>query len=227
MSLEGVNGVGKTYLAGRAAHALGPVCQPLTELPDAHPQQLPGQIITALHAAGDLFLRTGHPRTETLLLAALVVHRHEQTTNEPGLRPGVQVVLEDRSVHSVAAYQAAILTGDDEHAHTLARHILHTVAAWRQLPDATVLLRDDPGACQRRFCQRIGRPARPDELALMARVDRLYADLATDDPDRFTVIDRRHADEQAVVEAIILTCRRTAETVSATANPSKEVPCAR
>src|SRR5262249_15470184 len=59
----------------------------------------------------------------------------EQTTNQPGIRkgPGVQVVLEDRSVHPVAAYQAAILTEDDEHTHTLARHILHTVAAWRQL----------------------------------------------------------------------------------------------
>ena len=90
-----------------------------------------------------------------------------------------------------------------------------------------MLLRDEPGACLRRFCQRIGRLARPDELALLARVDRLSADLATDDPDRFTVIDRRHADEQAVVDTIILVCRRTAQTVSATANPNKEVPCAR
>jgi thymidylate kinase len=231
VSLEGVNGVGKTYLAGRVARALGPRCQLLTELPDSSPDQLPGQIIAALHAGGDLFLRTGRPRTETLLLAALVVHRHEQATNPPGSRPGVRpridVVLEDRSVHSVAAYQAAILTTDDEHAHALARHILAAVAAWRPLPDATLLLRDDPDACLHRFCRRIGRPARPDELALMTRVDRLYTGLAVDDPDRVTVLDRRHADEQAVVDSIVLACRRAAETAGATANLSKEMPCAR
>jgi thymidylate kinase len=220
VSLEGVNGVGKTYLAGRAADALGPACQPLTELPDSHPDQLPGQIIGALHAGGDLFLRTGHPRTETLLLAALVVHRHEQTTTPPGIQSGAQVVLEDRGVHSVAVYQAAILAEDDAHAHTLARHILRTVGAWRPLPDATLLLRDDPGRCLRRFSHRIGRPARPDELALMARVDRLYTALAADDPDRITVIDRRQADEQAVVDAIIRGCHRAAAV-------TKEAPCVR
>ncbi len=216
MSIEGVNGVGKTYLAARAARALGSACQLLTELPDASPEQLPGRVIGALHAGGDLFLRTGHPRTETLLLAALMVHRHEQTRTGPT----VEVVLEDRGVYSVAAYQAVILTGDDQHAHILARHILRAVAAWRPLPEATLLLRDDPSLCLRRFCQRIGRPATPDEQTLMARADRLYTHLAAEDPDRFTLIDREHADEQAAVDAITLACRRAAITV-------KEAPCVR
>jgi len=206
VSIEGVNGVGKTHLAAEAARILGPALLPLIELPDSHPERLPGQVIAALRGGGDLFLRTGHPRTETLLLSALLVHRHENTDPPPG----VEVVLEDRGVDSVAAYQAAILTEDDEHAHTLARQILHTMAMWRPLPDATVLLRDDPAACLRRFRHRIGRPASRDEQRLMARVDGLYTRLAAEEPHRFTLIDRRHTDEQAAVEAIITACLRAA-----------------
>ena len=213
VSVEGVNGVGKTQLAAAAAQVLGSACQPLIELPDSQPGDLPGRVIAALRATGDLFLRTGHPCTETLLLAALMVHRHEQT-----FRRATQVVLEDRGVHSVAAYQALILTGDDDHAHTLARRILRTVADWRPLPDAVVLLRDDPATCLSRFTRRIGRPAFPDARRLMARADHLYTRLAADDPDRFTLIDRRHTGDQAAVDAIAAQCRRAAAT-------TEETPC--
>ena len=111
VALEGANGVGKTYLAHRAAALLGSHCHLVAELPDSAAADLPGHVISALHATGDPFLRTGVPLTETLLLAALQVHRYESL---PPLARGT-VVLEDRGPLSVAVYQAVILhPGDPE-----------------------------------------------------------------------------------------------------------------
>ncbi|MFI6883745.1 thymidylate kinase [Streptosporangium canum] len=205
VSVEGRNGVGKTHLARQVAAQLGPLCVPLVELPDTPPEVLPGRIIAALHSDGDLFLRTGVPRTETLLLMALQVHRHEHL----GEVNAGQVVLEDRGPHTVALYQAALLTpdGDDEHALQLADTILATIGAWRPLPHLTVLLRDDPNRCLRRFEQRIGRQADAGERALMDRADRLYERFAAAHPERILLLDRSQSDELSLVAAIAEACR--------------------
>lgn len=205
VSLEGVNGVGKTHLARKVAARLGPACRPLAELPDAPADSLPGRVITALRDHGDAFLRTGAPRTETLLLAALHIHRHERL---PAV-PGVQLVLEDRGPLTVALYQAAILApdGGDNHALDLAEDILATIAAWRPPPHLTVLLRDDPARCLHRFEQRLGRPAHPSEKTLMSHVDRLYDRFADSRPEHLMLIDRRDGDVHAVEEAITAACR--------------------
>ena len=43
----------------------------MDEISDHGPDTLEGQVIAALSAGGDLFLRTGHPAAETLALLAL------------------------------------------------------------------------------------------------------------------------------------------------------------
>lgn len=228
VSLEGVNGVGKTHLARHAAARFGPGIRLLSELPDTPAGQLPGRVIAALRADGDPFLRTGHPGTETLLLAALQVHRYEATAGEPG-----QVVLEDRGPYSVAAYQAAVATteaaetrraamadkadkadkaDEDDEAEVpgrgvaLAVRILDVIAAWRPLP-RVLLLVDDPARCASRFERRIGRPATRSEHALMTRAAHLYEQLAAARPHDVTVFDRRELDADALVTAIVTTCR--------------------
>ncbi|GAT68865.1 thymidylate kinase [Planomonospora sphaerica] len=205
VSVEGPNGVGKTHLARQVAAALGERCVPLVELPDAPPEALPGRIIAALHQGGDLFLRTGRPRTETLLLMALQVHRHEHLGD---IGPG-RLVLEDRGPHTVALYQAAILTpdGDDERTLRLAGDLLGMIGAWRPLPDVTVLLADDPARCLARFEQRIGRPARADERTLMRRAARLYEHFAAAHPQQILLLDRRDHTEADLVAMIIEACR--------------------
>jgi len=208
ITLEGINGVGKSYLARRVATELGDQCVPLVELPDSPPNLLPGRIIDALLAGGDPFLRTGCPRTETLLLAALQVHRHETTTALPG-----QVVLEDRGPHSVAVYQAAILAGDavsDDETFTEAQALLDLIARWRPLPGRTILLLDDPVSCRRRFEERLGRPAHPSEIGLMERVTRLYDRFAAASPHQFDVLDRRRLDADACADSITSICRQAA-----------------
>lgn len=218
VALEGVNGVGKTYLARKAAGALGNRCVLVSELPDSPQTQIQGQIIAALRGNGDPFLRTGVPRTETLLLAALQVHRHESATIKPG-----QVILEDRGPHTVAVYQAAILSGNDAPDRQLAdaaRTILGLIGSWRPLPQKVLLLTDDASACLARFEARTGRSARGDETALMRRVRRIYELLAAQDQDEFQIIDRRLLDEQQCVTAIADACAMAAVGTSKEASPA-------
>lgn len=203
VALEGTNGTGKTYLARRAAAALADRCHLLPELPDSPPASLPGQVIAALRAGGGQFLRSGAPRTETLLLAALHVHRHEAL---PRLSPGT-VVLEDRGPLSAAVYQAAVLCPDGQDAAVAAAgQILALIAAWRPLPARTLLLTDEPGRCLERFERRTGRPASPDETALMTAVAGLYGLVAARYPGQVTVVDRRVLDEDACAAAITQAC---------------------
>ncbi|MFD8749448.1 thymidylate kinase [Kitasatospora sp. NPDC059577] len=219
VALEGVNGVGKSHLGRRAAAALGSRCAALVELPDSPPTGLHGHVIAALHGAGDRFLRTGHPRTETLLLAALQVHRWEALAPVPAGR----VVLEDRGPASVAVYQAAVLaeTADttDTWALQQALAIEQTITAWRPAPTTTVLLTDDPAVCLARFEERTGQPASAGERALMARAGRIYHLLAADRPEQYLVLDRRVLGEDQAVESITEACRTAAATTPEGATP--------
>ena len=171
VAMEGANGTGKTYLARRAAAALGDRCHLLAELSESPAGTLTGQVIAALRDGGGQFLQSGTPRTETLLLAALQVHRHETL---PALRPGT-VMLEDRGPLSVAVYQAVILhPGDQDAALAAAERVLALIAQWRPLPSLTLLLADDPGRRQVRFEQRVRRPASCGEARLMNAAAGLY-----------------------------------------------------
>lgn len=224
VSVEGINGVGKTELVRRTARILGGFCHALAELPDTDPDSLPGTVIAALHQTGDLFLRTGHPTTETLLLLGLAAHRHEDRTATASLPGGrVEVVLEDRGLYSIAVYQAAVLTGNagELEAFLRASQILDTATPWIPLPDRVLLLRDDPDVCRLRFEQRIGRPTTSDERALMSRAEILYDAFAAAQPDRFTVLDRRDHSDDDVLATVVAACR------AAPAVESGGAPCAR
>jgi len=207
VALEGANGVGKTYLAHRAAALLGSRCHLVAELPDGAANDLPGKVISALQGAGDAFLRTGVPLTETLLLAALQVHRYESL---PPLANGT-VVLEDRGPLSVAVYQAVILHPDDlEAALDRASQILTLIRQWRPLPSRVLLLTDDPGRCRDRAAHRNGQAAGSSDLALIAAAAALYEQLAARDPAGYIVLDRRQIGEDACVSAIADVCTAAA-----------------
>jgi thymidylate kinase len=203
VALEGTNGVGKTYLAHRAAALLGSRCRLVAELPDSAAADLPGHVISALRGAGDAFLRTGVPLTETLLLAALQVHRYESL---PPLTSRT-VVLEDRGPLSVAVYQAVILhPGDPDAALARAGQILTLIGQWRPLPSRVLLLTDDPGRCQDRAARRNGHAPGSSDLALIDAAAALYEQLAARDPAGYIVLDRRQIGEDACIRAIADLC---------------------
>ncbi|MFJ6140273.1 dTMP kinase [Kitasatospora sp. NPDC092286] len=207
VSVEGINGVGKTTAVRATAASLGSRCLRLDELTDQAADTLPGRVIAALSADGDVCLRTGHPIVETLALLALKFREVERLT--PELLDGVDVIVEDRGVDSVAVCQGAIL--HTEHratpARVVAEQILATARQWRSMPDATLLLTGDREVCTARFAARIGRTLPASALKVIEQTEQLYQELAAAEPDRFTVIDVTGYDREETGKAVEDTVR--------------------
>jgi dTMP kinase len=207
VTLEGIEGVGKTHLAHLIASRLGERCLVLSEVTDRGAGTLPGQVITALSRTGDLWLRTGHPVTETLALLALKVSEYESVMGRPGMR--AEIVIEDRGVDSVALYQAAILAGPHapvEQARVLVQQIYATAARWRPLPERTLLLVDDFDVCLARFERRTGRAISAADRALVRRAAELYAFQAARESGRFRTVNRVGRSEQETLEELCRAC---------------------
>jgi dTMP kinase len=202
VSVEGINGVGKTTAVRATAASLGSRCLRLDELTDQAADTLPGRVIAALAAGGDVCLRTGHPVVETLALLALKFREVERLT--PELLDDVDVIVEDRGVDSVAVCQGVIL--HEEHratpARAVAEQILATARRWRSMPDATLLLTGDSEVCMARFAARIGRTLPASAREVIEQTDQLYRELAAVEPERYTVIDVTGYDTEETGKAV-------------------------
>ncbi len=96
ITIEGINGVGKTCLARAAAEELGSTCHLIGELTDLPSSGLPGRVVKALASGGGTFLRGGYPAAETLALLALKIQAYEHACTST--MHTARVVMEDRGV---------------------------------------------------------------------------------------------------------------------------------
>jgi dTMP kinase len=194
ISVEGLNGVGKTYLTAALTQLLtGPpplVVEEFATRSDGSGdlgRVIIGTLFSA--AAGDPFLRSGHPGAETLALLAVKMFDFERC--RASLAAG-RLILEGRSVHSTAVYQSLICHPEDENAaYQQARALLDLAAAWRPMPDLAILIADDTDAAISRAQRRDGRTCTTEQRRLHERAALLYARLALDDTARMPVLDRR------------------------------------
>lgn len=204
VSLEGVNGVGKTRLASHLAERLTGRARTLSELTDGGGDPASSAVIAAL-SSDRSFLRTGHPLTETMALLALKVRERERVA---ALTDPPEIVIEDRGIDTVALYQAVIGSGNDDTTpddvlHAAAERVYAAAAPWLPMPDLTVLLRDDIAACERRFAERDGRPPAQDERRIIAAAGRLYLWRAASEPGRIRTIDRSGLDIADVLDTVV------------------------
>jgi dTMP kinase len=206
VSVEGIEGAGKTYLCRRLASQLGAGCLLVDEISDHGQDTQEGQVVAALASGGDPFLRTGHPAAETLALLALKARAYSVVMSSAA--SGTRLVLEDRGPDSVAAYQPAILNPAATPARLLdtARQILATAAWSRPMPDLTLLITDDPCICEQRFVTRTGHPVTDDERWLMSQAAALYELLAQAEPQRWRVISRKDRTSSDVLTAMSRAC---------------------
>ena len=128
-------------------------------------------------------------RTEVLLYAADKAE-HVDTVVQPALERG-EVVITDRYVDSLLAYQGAGRTLAAEEVERVARWATHDLR-----PHLTVVLDLDPEHGFGRFAERDRIEGESPEFHL--RVRGAFLDLAAADPDHYLVLDaKRPADEIA------------------------------
>ena len=207
VSIEGVNGVGKSYLTERVIARMIDRRLPAPMVIEEFSRRagastdLGRRLLRILidAADGEYFLRGGFPSSETLLLLSIKMHDYEAAL--PALRAG-DTVIEGRSIHSVAVYQALILAGDGEDAARRADAILAGASRWRPLPDLTIVLTDDVDAALGRAEVRDGRTFTAEQRALLHRAAPLFERLATVDPNRVRLLDRRDHDADTLVDVM-------------------------
>jgi dTMP kinase len=186
ITVEGVDGAGKSTLVAELAKALGAVV--LRE---------PGGVevserIRSLLADPSLHV---DPRAEALLYAAaraqLVAER---------LRPLLdngETVLLDRFVDSSLAYQGAGRALGVEEIRAL-----NEFATGGLRPDRTLLLRIDPEAGRARISARPADRLEQEDGAFFTAIARAYDALAAAEPERIAVIDASQPPERVLADAL-------------------------
>ena len=188
ITLEGIDGAGKTTVAAGLAGALGAVL--LREPGGVALSERIRELVKDPELDVD-------PRAEALLYAAaraqLVAERLR-----PLLAEGATVLL-DRFVDSSLAYQGAGRDLGVEEIRTL-----NLFATGGLVPDRTLLLRIDPAAGLGRAAGRgeVADRLEQEDLAFFAAIGAAYDALAAAEPERFAVLDAANEPRSVLVEAV-------------------------
>lgn len=193
ITIEGIDGVGKTTLAAALKDSLqrrGLDVRLLREPGGVEASELVRELVK------DPALRIG-ARAEALLYAAARAQLVEEALR-PLLDGGAWVLL-DRFVDSSLAYQG---TGRDLGVEEV--RVINRFATGDLDPDRTLLLELDPAVARARSRARLEGLDRLEGEGedFFARIDRAYRELAAADPDRIRVIDAG-APPDAVLEAAL------------------------
>jgi dTMP kinase len=193
VTVEGLDGAGKTTLAGGLAAALRERGLHVDALREPGGVGLAERLRALVR---DPALAVA-PRAEALVFAAaraqLVAERVE-----PALAAGRWVLL-DRFVDSSLAYQGAARGLGME-----AVAMLNAFATGGLRPDRTLLLRVAPGVGRERLAGRGGTPDRleAEDEAFFARVAAGYDELAARDPARVRVLDAARPPAEVLAAAL-------------------------
>lgn len=193
ITIEGLDGTGKTTLSTALGEALSARGLPVTRLREPGGVAL-SERIRALVADPDAVIA---PHAEALLFAAaraqLCVERLE-----PLLAEGQWVIL-DRFVDSSLAYQGG---GRELGVDAIAR--INAFATADRAPDRTLLMRLDRATGRTRLADRGEASDRMEREsdAFFARVEATYDALATADPRRIRVLDAARPREVVLADAI-------------------------
>jgi dTMP kinase len=194
ITIEGIDGAGKSTLAGALAHELGSRSgRPVEVLREPGGVELSERIRALVK---DPRLTVG-ARAEALLYAAARAQLVEERV-VPLLQDGA-IVLLDRFVDSSLAYQGAGRgLGVD------AVRAINELATGGLAPQRTLLLRIDPAAGRARLA---GRGGERDRLELeraefFTEIARCYEALARSEPQRIAVIDASQAPERVLADAL-------------------------
>jgi dTMP kinase len=186
ISVEGVDGAGKTTLVAGLAEALNAVV--LREPGGTAVSERIRELLADPVLGVD-------PRAEALLYAAA---RAQLVAEElrPLLEAGTTVVL-DRFVDSSLAYQGAARGLGVEEVRAL-----NVFGTGGLVPDRTLLLRVDPEVARARIADRTADRLEREDAAFFAAIAAAYDALAAAEPDRIVVIEAAQSPGAVLADAL-------------------------
>jgi dTMP kinase len=188
VTIEGIDGAGKSTLAAALAERLGATL--LREPGGVEASERIRDLVK------DPALTIG-PRAEALLYAAARAQLVEETLR-PALERG-ELVLLDRFVDSSLAYQGA-----GRELGVDAVRAINAFGTGGLQPDVTQLLRIDPAEGRARQDVRGEAPDRLEQAGedFFTRIAAAYDELATREPDRIRVLDASAPPESVLAQAL-------------------------
>lgn len=176
VAFEGIEGCGKSTQAARLADDIG-----ATLTRETGGTEIGARIRDVLHDPANTHLS---PVAEALLIAGDRA-QHASEVLHPALSGGRNVVS-DRSVHSSIAYQG--------HGRGLDLDMLHTINDWAlagRWPDLVILLDIDHATAMARLGSRSLDRFEREDAGFFDRVVRGFRTMASNDPERWVVVDGR------------------------------------
>ena len=193
ITIEGIDGAGKTTLAAALVDALA--ARGLDVMLLREPGGVPAaERIRELVIDPDLHVTA---RTEALLYAAARAQLVEEAI-EPLLREGKWLLL-DRFIDSSLAYQ-----GGGRELGVDSVRAINEFAIRTSRPDRTLLLTIDADLGRSRSRSRAGRPDRleREQNDFFDRTTAAYLELAAEDPDRIRTIDASRPPDEVLAAAL-------------------------
>jgi len=209
ISLEGISGVGKSFfgkLVTQRLRGLGYKVILISDLYEYKNNDIGKRILDILLSTNDKFFRIGYPITEALLLSALKSYEIEKWM-VPALKDG-QIVLEDRSIDSVAIYSAILINQQFPERSVLKTYnqLYNIRKQWGVLPDFTIYIKDNFSTALQRAETKNKKRYRKDEIELLKKASETYDTIAQKHKDRIRILNAINLSPEKIIKKLTNLC---------------------
>lgn len=189
ITLEGINGIGKTYYFNFLREALKDLnIRFNAEINDDVHSGINKSIFEILLSTNSRFFDTGNPKMETLLILAKQANDEERFVL-PSIREG-QSIVSDRGFDTVAIVQGIMLYrkyGGDLLHHI--NEVYKTAIKFNMIPNKTILFTGDFDKSLQRATIRDKQEYSKEEIEILKMESEILHELSQREKDRFIVID--------------------------------------
>jgi len=177
ISIEGISGTGKSCfgrIAAEKLQKLGYKVIFISDLMGYGRNDLGKMIMDILKSTNDKFFRIGYPMIEAMLILSVKIYEMEKWIL-PALKKN-NIVIEDRSVDTVAIYSAVLINKKypEKDILQIYKQIYDNWNYWSVLPELTIYLKGKFNKALKRAEDRNKEKYKKDEIELLKKVSKIY-----------------------------------------------------